>query len=119
MRIPFQRATGGRLASDRDVRRRALQMLAFAGVYVLVGRLGLAIAPVHNFASLVWAPTGIALAVLLRGGLHFWPGVALGAFLLNAWRGAPLPVAVGISLGNTLEAILGAYLVRRAAGQAW
>jgi signal transduction histidine kinase/CheY-like chemotaxis protein len=119
MRTPLQRAPGARVASGRDVRRLAVQTLAFAGVYAVVGRLGLAIAPVHLFASLVWAPTGIALAVLLRGGLRFWPGVALGAFLTNAWTGAPVPVALGISVGNTLEAVLGAWLIRRAAGEDW
>jgi integral membrane sensor domain MASE1 len=119
VRIPLQRATDVRVASSRDVRRLAPPIVAFAGVYAMVGTLGLAIAPVHFFASLVWAPTGIALAVLLRGGFHFWPGVALGAFLVSAWRGAPVPVALAISVGNTLEAVLGAWLIRRAAGQAW
>ena len=108
-----------RVAKLRDMRRPAVQMLALAGVYTIVGRLGLAIAPVHFFATLVWPPTGIALAVLLRGGLHLWPGVALGAFVVNAWRGAPVPLALALSVGNTLEAVLGAWLIRRAAGQAW
>jgi PAS domain S-box-containing protein len=118
MRIPVQRAMGPRVASYRDVRRLALPIVAFAGVYALVGSLRLAIAPVHLFASLVWAPSGVALAVLLRGGLHLWPGVALGAFLVNAWRGAPVPAALGISVGNTVAAVLGAWWFRRATGQA-
>jgi PAS domain S-box-containing protein len=99
--------------------RLGAQILALAGLYALVGRLGLAVAPVHFFASLVWAPTGVSLAVLLRGGLRYWPGVALGAFLVNAWTGAPVPVAVGLGAGNTLEAVVGAHLIGRAAGQAW
>jgi PAS domain S-box-containing protein len=118
MRIPAQRAMGPRGESYRDVRRLALPVAAFAGVYAIVGSLRLAIAPVHLFASLVWAPSGVALAVLLRGGLRLWPGVALGAFLVNAWRGAPVPAALGISVGNTVAAVLGAWLFRRAAGQA-
>jgi signal transduction histidine kinase/ActR/RegA family two-component response regulator len=81
--------------------------------------MGLAVAAVHQFASLVWLPTGIALAALLLGGLRLWPGVALGAFLVNAWIGAPIPIALGIALGNTLEAVLGAYLMRRVGGPDW
>jgi PAS domain S-box-containing protein len=99
--------------------RRSVQALALAVVYVIVGRLGLAIEPVHLFASLVWAPTGIALAVLLRGGLQYWPGVALGGFVVNAWAGAPVAVALAIAAGNTLEAVAGAYLIRRVSGPAW
>src|SRR5512134_1544655 len=116
VQIPSQRASV-RASSYRGLpRRRGVQILALAAAYTVVGRAGLAIAPVHLFASLVWAPTGIALAVLLRGGIRHWPGVALGAFLVNAWAGAPIPVALAISAGNTLEAVLGAYLIRRAAG---
>ncbi|HET8541096.1 MAG TPA: MASE1 domain-containing protein [Anaeromyxobacter sp.] len=108
-----------RFSSHGGLLRRGVQILAVGAAYAVVGRLGLAIAPVHLFASLVWAPTGIALAVLLRRGLHWWPGVALGAFLVNAWTGAPAAVALGIGLGNTLEAVSGAYLVRRAAKDRW
>jgi PAS domain S-box-containing protein len=92
---------------------RGVQVLALAAVYAIVGRFGLAIAPVHSFASLVWPPTGIALATLLLGGARLWPGVALGAFLVNAWTGAPVFVAAGMSVGNTLEALLGAHLICR------
>ena len=61
-------------------------LLAHAGeltvvvvAYVLSARLGLAIAPVSGFATLVWPPTGIALAALLLRGVRLWPAVMLGA----------------------------------------
>jgi signal transduction histidine kinase len=43
-----------------------------------------------------------------------WPGVALGALLANSWTGVPFIAVAGITLGNTLEALAGAYLLRRA-----
>jgi PAS domain S-box-containing protein len=64
----------------------------------------------------VWPPTGIALAALLLFGSRAWPGIALGAFLANATANAPLGTAAGIALGNTLEALLGAWLLRRLVG---
>lgn len=64
----------------------------------------------------MWPPTGIALAALTALGLRYWPGVALGAFLANAATPIPVLAAVGIAAGNTLEALLAAYLLRRAAG---
>jgi integral membrane sensor domain MASE1 len=41
-----------------------------------------------------------------------WPGVALGAFLANAWTGVPLVTVLGITCGNTLEGVVGAHLLR-------
>ena len=79
-------------------------------------RLGLRYASIGPSMSLVWPPTGIALAALTALGLRYWPGIALGAFLANAATPIPLLAAAGIAAGNTLEALLGAYLLRRAAG---
>ncbi|HVD60822.1 MAG TPA: MASE1 domain-containing protein [Gemmatimonadaceae bacterium] len=94
----------------------AAELLALAAMYVIAGRLGLKLDAVAGFATLVWAPTGIALAALLIGGYRLWPGIALGAFAANALSGAPIPVAMGIAMGNTLEALAGAYALQRIPG---
>jgi signal transduction histidine kinase len=49
-------------------------------------------------------------------GRALWPGVALGAFVVNVWVGATVPVALGIAAGNTLEAVLGAWCLSRVSG---
>lgn len=85
-------------------------------VYVLFARLGLRIHAINVFATLVWPPTGIALAAILLAGYRFWPAIALGAILANLWTGAPFLVALGIGAGNTLEALAGAHAVRRIPG---
>ncbi|HEV8550526.1 MAG TPA: MASE1 domain-containing protein, partial [Polyangiaceae bacterium] len=90
--------------------------LLLAVTYAVVARLGLAMDAVGGLATLVWPPTGIALAALLLGGARLWPGVALGAFVANLWVGASPLLALGIAFGNTLEALLGAGLLRRARG---
>jgi PAS domain S-box-containing protein len=117
VQIAVQAQAGARVS--RGIASHGVQILALAGVYAIVGRFGLTIAPVHLFASLVWPPTGIALAALLLRGTQLWPGIALGAFLVNAWAGAPVLVAAGISVGNTLEAVVGAHLICRAGERAW
>lgn len=89
--------------------------LLFA-VYVATAKFGLTFNTVSGFASLVWLSTGIAFAALVLYGTWLWPAVALGALVVNMWVGAPLAVACGIALGNTLEALLGAYLFRRVVG---
>jgi signal transduction histidine kinase len=82
-------------------------------VYVVSARLGLMMGAVSGFATLVWPPTGIAMAALLLRGLRLWPAVMLGAIVANIWAGAPFWVALGIGLGNTLEAVLAVYLLTR------
>jgi signal transduction histidine kinase len=64
----------------------------------------------------VWAPTGLALAAMLVLGYGAWPGVAVGAFTVNLWSGAPLLAAAGVATGNVLEAVVGVWLLRRIPG---
>jgi PAS domain S-box-containing protein len=85
-------------------------------VYYGAARLGLRYASIGPSISLVWPPTGIAFAALTLLGYRYWPGVALGAFLANAGTAVPLSAAAGIALGNTLEALVAAYLLRRVSG---
>jgi integral membrane sensor domain MASE1 len=49
------------------------QIVAIAVLYVLAARAGLRLDAVSGFASLVWPPTGIALAAVLLGGRRLWP----------------------------------------------
>ena len=92
------------------------RVAAIAALYIVAARAGLQLDTVSGFATLVWPPTGIALAALLLGGYWLWPGIFLGALIANVWTGAPVIVAMGIATGNTLEALLGAYALRRLPG---
>jgi signal transduction histidine kinase len=85
-------------------------------VYFTTAKLGLLMDPVGGVATPVWPPTGISLAALCLFGYRFWPGVALGAFVANLSAGAPVLAACGIAAGNTLEALLGTYLLQRLVG---
>ena len=90
-----------------------LMHVAFlAALYVSTAKLGLSLHAVGGFAPAVWPPTGVALVALVIGGYRLWPGIALGASLINVWAGAPLLVAAAMALGNTLETLLGAAFLR-------
>ena len=97
----------GRLA--KDIAGNVLLCAA----YVLTAKLGLRLDAVSGFAALVWPPSGIALAALLVYGKRLWPAITVGAFFVNVTTGAPPLVACGIALGNTLEPMVGAYLLVR------
>ena len=84
-----------------------------AALYFVAGRLGLSFASLHESATVVWPPTGIALASLLVFGYRVWPGIFLGAFLVNLTTSVPVWTALAIAFGNTIEGLAGAYLVNR------
>ena len=89
-----------------------IRILILFAVYFCSANLGLKLGAVSKFATFIWPPTGIALASLLIFGSNLWPGIFLAAFLVNFLAGAPSSVALGISIGNTLEAFVGVYLLR-------
>src|SRR5437773_1202648 len=88
-------------------------ILGLAALYFLAGKLGLLLAFVHASATAVWAPTGIALAAFLVLGYRVWPGIFLGAFLVNLTTAGSVATTIGIATGNTLEGLVGACLVNR------
>ena len=93
----------------------AFGIIVLAIVYATVARVSLAAAAAHHVVSSIWPPAGIAVFALLRFGLRLWPGVAIGAFVLNVSNGISPAGALMIAAGNTLEGVLGAYLLTRVA----
>ena len=104
----MQRLLERRSELFRDVVLAAALFVA----YVSSAKLGIELSVAHGVITPVWAPTGIALAALVLYGPRLWPAVALGAFVANATSGASVPEAFFISVGNTLEALVGCALLR-------
>src|SRR5437763_76467 len=101
---------------DRGARRaHAAKLVAVAAAYYGAAKLGLTLAFEAPSVTAIWPPTGIALAAVVLWGYRIWPGVALGAFLANSWTGIPVYSTLGITIGNTSEALIGAYLLREIA----
>jgi integral membrane sensor domain MASE1 len=82
-------------------------------IYVAAGKLGLTLAFVNASATAVWPPTGIALAAFVVLGYRIWPAILLGAFLVNVTTSGVAATSIAIAVGNTLEGIVGGYLVNR------
>jgi diguanylate cyclase (GGDEF)-like protein/PAS domain S-box-containing protein len=105
--------------ADAPVRRPpaplafALRLLAVAAGYYLAARLGLLIPYVGTHVSLVWLPTGIAVAAFRRWGPGMAPAVYAGAVAANAAIGGPLWIALLVAAGNTAGTGLAAWLLRR------
>jgi diguanylate cyclase (GGDEF)-like protein len=91
--------------------RLALVCAAYFGL----AKAGLAFAFENQSVTAIWPPTGLALAAVLIWGFRMWPGIAAGAFLANITTAGSVPTVMAIATGNTLEALVGAYLLLRVA----
>src|SRR5262249_11590688 len=97
---------------NRSVTRLTLG-LALAAVYFGAAKLGLTMAFVAEQVTTVWPPTGIALAAILVLGPAVWPAIALGALVANLTAHESIGTALAIATGNTLEAVIGGWWLRR------
>lgn len=92
------------------------QISLLAVVYFFAAKLSLYFAIPPGHATAVWPPSGIALAATLLIGNRLWPGVWLGAALVNYTVSSSPILAVLLGTGNALEALAGAALIRRYMG---
>ena len=100
-----------------------LQIAALATAYFITGKLGVFLAIPPGYATAIWPPSGIALAGVLIYGYRVWPGIVLGSFLVNLSASfvdnaasetlTSILITLCISCGAALQALIGAYLVRR------
>lgn len=92
--------------------RLILMNLLVGGTYIALGKFGLSLAAIHPSASVVWPPTGFALAMFLLLGNRIAPAIFLGAFLVNLTTAGTILTSLFIALGNMLEGFVGAMLTR-------
>ncbi len=105
--VPERTAVRSRLARELGL------LTGLGAVYFVAAKLGLRLAFMHASATPVWPNTGLALATMLILGARVWPAVLVGAFLANLTTVGSVATSLGIAAGNTLEALVGAYLVTR------
>ncbi len=103
------------MARYHSIQRWAIIAVVTA-IYFAGGKFGLKLAYVNPSVTPVWPPTGIALAALLLFGYRVWPAILFGAFLVNLTTPVSVATTIGITIGNTLEGLTGAWLVNRWAG---
>jgi PAS domain S-box-containing protein len=104
----------------------AMRIVGLAACYFLAGQLGTLVAIPPGYASAFWPAAGIALAGVLFYGYRVWPGVMIGSYLVSVTtkfdaqtNGAlflSLALPLGIAAGATLQALIGAALVKRFVG---
>jgi PAS domain S-box-containing protein len=117
MRMALREDRPGESAAAWRARARYVgKLFAVALAYFVVAKLGLRLASINPSASPIWPPTGLALAVVLLWGYQIWPAIFAGALAANATTAGTLETSVVIAIGNTLEAVVGGFLIGRWSG---
>ncbi|HLZ52475.1 MAG TPA: MASE1 domain-containing protein [Candidatus Acidoferrum sp.] len=101
-----------RIYSSNFLRSAGIFVFLFVS-YVVSGKFGQQVAGHGTDVTVLWPPTGISLAALLILGYRFWPAIFLGGFVVNVTATYDTYASLGVATGNTLEALVGAYLVQR------
>jgi diguanylate cyclase (GGDEF)-like protein len=112
--MSVESARGARPALFRLADLGRISSVAVA--YWVAAKVSLLLAIPPGYATAVWPPSGIAVAAVLLLGKRCWPGIWIGAALVNLPVASSPLAAVLIGTGNTLEALAAAALMRRAAG---
>ncbi|UCG51814.1 MAG: MASE1 domain-containing protein, partial [Candidatus Latescibacterota bacterium] len=106
--------------------KTGLTIVILVTIYVLVAKLGQILVNRGVDVTVVWLPSGVALAALFLFGYRLWPGILVGSFLVYsseilrsagsaATPDGTLSTAV-LSVSDTFEALLAAFLLRRLIG---
>jgi signal transduction histidine kinase len=84
-----------------------------AGLYYAAARFGYLLEFSGPVASIIWLPAGVGIAFLSLRGLWLWPAVVIADLFIDHHEALPLDTALLTTLGNTLEVVLAAWLIRR------
>lgn len=96
--------------------------LALVLIYIITGKLGLMLAVPPGYASAIFPPAGIAIAVTYLIGQRALPAIFCGSLLLNLWVGYTashhwsqlgLAVAMLIAVASSVQAWCGGTWLRR------
>ena len=102
----------GTASPDRWL-KYSIEIVAVAIVYAALAKSSLALASINPSASPIWPPTGFALAIALLLGYRVWPAIFIAAFIVNVTTAGSLFTSLAIATGNTLESVVGAYIINR------
>jgi signal transduction histidine kinase/CheY-like chemotaxis protein len=86
-------------------------LLALASTAATV--VGFLLLPEGGSAALLWPMSAVGIAALFLFGIDLWPALTLSILGVLLWRNGNLPLDLGIALADTIEAVAGAYFLRK------
>jgi signal transduction histidine kinase/integral membrane sensor domain MASE1 len=107
-RLP-KRSSAAHVARDLSI--YLLDLLGIGVVYFVLAKIGLTLASINPSTSAIWPATGFALAAALIWGYRVGPAVLVASFAANVTNVGSMYAAAAIASGNTLEALVAAWLI--------
>lgn len=106
------------LSQDQDspvegLTQQVIKIITVTILYWLMAKAVLSFFSSNGFVTVVWPPSGFALAALLIGGTRYALAVFFGAVLIIISEGGPIEAALLNGLGNMLEAWFGVWILNR------
>ncbi len=98
---------------SRDAQLYTARFITLALASLAGALFGFVLLPAGSTAALVWPSSAIGVAALFLYGYDLWPAILLTITAALFVRGGNLPLSIAVALGNTLEALLGAYILKR------
>jgi signal transduction histidine kinase/CheY-like chemotaxis protein len=99
-----------------DTRKRALAWILVFSSYLLTAQIGVYLyRDIGTSPALIWPPVGIALAAVLIEGYWILSAVAVAALVNSLLTTVPVPgfIMFGSVLANTIQPLVGGYILRR------
>jgi PAS domain S-box-containing protein len=90
-----------------------LELVAIAAGYFGLAETAQLLPSINPTATLLWPPTGLALALILLRGYRIWPAILAGSFFPGATAARSLFDSGSIATGTLLAAMAGAWLINR------
>jgi PAS domain S-box-containing protein len=106
-----------KFSDARDLLEYLFDLFAIAAAYFALEKLDLALASIHLGAIPIAPALGFALGAILVRGLRVWPAIFTAAFAahiptaVSDTSPADAILSAAIATGDTLAAVIGAYLI--------
>ena len=121
MRLNMTHNTSPSFMSLQFGTKLLLLNLGLVLVNLLAGLIGLQLAAPPGYATVIWPPSGLAVAAIILFGAGLLPGVFIASLLINLYIGGTSPTGVAVALviatGSTIQAYAALFLLRRYFGR--
>jgi PAS domain S-box-containing protein len=87
-------------------------VVVLAAAYYVAAKIGLRLAYLDGAVTALWPPVGVGIAALVLYGTRLWPGIVIGDLLVADFS-SPIGTVAGQTIGNTLEVVVAALVLRR------
>ena len=82
-------------------------------LYIALAKVVLGFFSANGLVSVVWPPSGLALAMLLIGGYRYWPAIFICELVVHGTAPGIIGTSLAVASSNALEAIIGVWLLKR------